>query len=120
MADIIPGFRKCNGDPGFKRDIHQEKLTAGQKKVTVRWKKQRKNTDGYEIQYSTNKKFKKAVKTVTVKNNKKNIKTIKKLKRGKEIFTVCIRTYKDVFSSGQTIRVYSDWSKEEECEGEII
>ena len=87
-----------------------KKLTAGKKKVTVRWKKQRKNTDGYEIQYSTNKKFKKAVKTVTVKNNKKNIKTIKKLKRGKKYY-VRIRTYKDVFSSGQTIRVYSDWSK---------
>lgn len=87
-----------------------KKLTAGKKKITVKWKKQRKNTDGYEIQYSTNKKFKKAVKTVTIKNNKKNVKTIKKLKRGKKYY-VRIRTYKNVSSNGQIIRVYSDWSK---------
>ncbi len=87
-----------------------KKLTAGKKKITIKWKKQKKNTDGYEIQYSTNKKFKKAVKTVTVKNNKKNTKTIKKLKRGKKYY-VRIRTYKNVSSNGQTIRVYSDWSK---------
>ena len=87
-----------------------KKLTAGKKKITIKWKKQKKNTDGYEIQYSTNKKFKKAVKTVTVKNNKKNTKTIKKLKRGKKYY-VRIRTYKNVSSNGQIIRVYSDWSK---------
>ena len=87
-----------------------KKITAGNKKITVKWKKQRKNTNGYEIQYSTNKKFKKAVKTLTVKNNKKNMKTIKKLKRGKKYY-VRIRTYKDVCSNGQTIRIYSDWSK---------
>lgn len=87
-----------------------KKLTAGKKKITVKWKKQRTNTDGYEIQYSTNKKFKKAVKTVTIKNNKKNTKTIKKLKWNKKYY-VRIRTYKDVSSNGQIIRVYSDWSK---------
>lgn len=87
-----------------------KKLTAGEKKLTVGWKKQKKNTDGYEIQYSTNKKFKKAVKTVTIKNNKKNIKTIKKLKRGKKYY-VRIRTFKKVKSNGQIIRWYSEWSK---------
>lgn len=87
-----------------------KKLTAGEKKLTLKWKKQKKNTDGYEIQYSTNKKFKKAVKTVTIKNNKKNIKTIKKLKRGKKYY-VRIRTFKKVTSNGQMVRLYSDWSK---------
>mgnify|MGYP002796312524 FL=1 len=87
-----------------------KKLTAGEKKLTLKWKKQKKNTDGYEIQYSTNKKFKKAVKTVTIKNNKKNIKTIKKLKRGKKYY-VRIRTFKKVTSNGQMLRLYSDWSK---------
>lgn len=38
------------------------------------------------------------------------MKTIKKLKRGKKYY-VRIRTYKDVCSNGQTIRIYSDWSK---------
>lgn len=87
-----------------------KKLTAGKRKLTVRWKKKKKNTDGYEIQYSTNKKFKKAVKTVAIKNNKKNIKTIKKLKRGKKYF-VRIRTFKNVTANGQIMRLYSDWSK---------
>lgn len=87
-----------------------KKLTADEKKLTVRWKKQKKDADGYEIQYSTNKKFKKAVKIVTIQNNKKNIKTIKKLKRGKKYY-VRIRTFKKVASNGQTMRLYSDWSK---------
>lgn len=87
-----------------------KKLIAGNKKITLEWKKQKKNTNGYEIQYSTNKKFKKAVRTVTINNNKKNIKTIKKLKRGKKYY-VRIRTFKKVTSNGQTIRLYSDWSK---------
>lgn len=36
-----------------------QKLTAGKKKLTVKWKKQTKQISGYQIQYSTDKKFKK-------------------------------------------------------------
>ena len=35
-----------------------KKLTTGKKKFTVQWKKDKK-ADGYQVQYSTDKKFKK-------------------------------------------------------------
>lgn len=45
------------------------------------------NVDGYEIQYSLNKKFKKAkTKTITIKSAKKVKVTIKKLKSGKKYY----------------------------------
>lgn len=86
-----------------------QKVTVGKKKLTLKWKKQKKNTDGYEIQYSRDKKFRKGVKVKTIKNNKKNTKTIKKLKKGKTYY-IRIRTYKEVVSNGQIIKIYSDWS----------
>ena len=55
---------------------------AGKKKITVKWKKDKK-VSGYEIQYATNKAFTKNLKKVTVKGAKKTSKTIKKLKKGK-------------------------------------
>ncbi|MCR4690118.1 MAG: fibronectin type III domain-containing protein [Lachnospiraceae bacterium] len=41
---------------------------------------------GYQISYSTNKKFKKSVKKKTVKSAKKKSLTIKKLKKGKTYY----------------------------------
>ena len=82
-----------------------KKLTAGKKKITLKWKKQTKNTTGYIIQYSTNKKFKKA-KSVTVKKNKTVKKVIKKLKSKKKYY-FRIRTYKKVGKK----KYYSAWSK---------
>ena len=62
---------------------------------------------GYQIQYSTSKKFtKKTTKKVTVKGTKKSSKTIKKLKAKKKYY-VRIRTY---FSFNGK-KVYSKWSK---------
>lgn len=71
------------------------------KVVNVSWKK---NTTGkgYEVQYSTDKKFKKGVKTVKIKTNTTVKSAIKKLKKGN--WHVRIRTI-----NGKT---YSDWSKE--------
>ena len=83
-----------------------KKVTAGKKSFTVTWKKQAKQTTGYQIQYSTDKKFKKGCKTVTVKKNKTVKTTVKKLKAKKKYF-VRIRTYKTV---GKT-KYYSSWSK---------
>ena len=82
-----------------------KKLKSGKKKFTVTWKKQTKNTTGYQIQYSTKKSFKNA-KTVTVKGAKKTKRTITKLKSRKRYY-VRIRTYRT--AGGQT--VYSGWSK---------
>lgn len=88
------------------------KLTAksGQKKAfTVKWKKQKKQISGYQIQYGTKKNFSKA-KTVTVKS--KN--TTKKKITGcaaKKTYYVRIRTYKNVKVNGKTKKIASAWSK---------
>ena len=79
------------------------KLTAGKKQLKVTWKKN-SAVSGYQIQYSTSKKFTSA-KTVTVKGYKTTSKTIKSLK-AKKTYYVRVRTYKTV--NGK--KVYSDWS----------
>ena len=71
--------------------------------------------DGYKIQYSTSKKFKKA-KTITVKSTKSKLtKKITKLKRGKTYY-IRVRAYKiyDPSKYGSTDpkeTYYSKWSK---------
>lgn len=84
------------------------KLTAISKGFKVKWKKQTKGTTGYQIQYSTNKSFKKA-KTITVSKNSTTSKTIKKL-LGKKKYYVRIRTYKTYNLKGKETKVYSAWS----------
>ena len=74
-------------------------------KATVFWKKNA-NADGYLVQYSTDKKFKSGVKTMTVKKAKTVKTTLKKLKKGKTYY-IRICTYK---GSGNA-RVTSSWSK---------
>lgn len=81
------------------------KLTKGKKRFTVKWKKQTKETTGYEVQYSLNKNFKNAV-TENIKKNKTTSATYKKL-QAKKTYYVRVRTYKKV--SGQNI--CSSWSK---------
>ena len=81
-------------------------VTAAANAVTVKWKKQATQTNGYQIQYSTNKNFKSGNKTVTVKGNKTTSKKISKLKSAKTYY-VRVRTYKTV--SGK--KYYSSWSK---------
>ena len=80
------------------------KLTAGKKQLKVTWKKN-SAVSGYQIQYSTSKKFT-SPKTVTVKGYKTTSKTIKNLK-AKKTYYVRVRTYKTVDGK----KVYSDWSK---------
>ena len=89
---------------GVPKKPEMKKLTAGKKKFTVQWKKDKK-ADGYQVQYSTDKKFKKNVKSVNV--SKKSTKaTVKKLKKGKT-YRVRIRSYKKI--NGK--KYYSGWSK---------
>jgi len=80
-------------------------LTKGRKQASVKWKKQSKQTDGYEIQYSTKKDFSKAVRTKRITGRKKTSAVIKKLK-AKKTYYVRIRTWKKV--NGE--RYYSLWS----------
>ncbi|MCC8066959.1 MAG: Ig-like domain-containing protein [Clostridiales bacterium] len=78
-------------------------LTAKSKGFTVTWKLQKKQTTGYQIQYSTKKSFSNKT-TKTFKKTIKN-KTITGLKK-KTTYYVRIRTYKTV--SGK--KYYSSWS----------
>lgn len=89
---------------GVPKKPEMKKLTAGKKKFTVQWKKDKK-ADGYQVQYSTDKKFKKNVKSVNV--SKKSTKTtVKKLKKGKT-YRVRMRSYKKI--NGK--KYYSGWGK---------
>lgn len=83
------------------------KPVAAKKGFTVKWKKQAKQTTGYQIQYSTSSTFKKGsqTKTVTISKTKTVSKKITKLKAKKKYY-VRIRTYKKV--NGQPF--YSAWS----------
>ncbi len=80
-------------------------LKARSKGLTVKWKKQSKKTSGYQVQYSTSKKFK-GKKTVTIKGKKKNSRVLKKLKGGKKYF-VRVRAYRSINGT----KLYSKWSK---------
>lgn len=71
---------------------------AGSKRLTVKWKKQAAGVKGYKIQVSTEKNFKKNVKTVAVKKAKTTSKTIKNLK-GKKKYYVRICTYNGKYTS---------------------
>ncbi len=82
------------------------KVTAAKKALTVKIKKQTKNTSGYEIQYSTSSKFKSGNKTVDVKKNSTTSVKIKKLKAKKNYY-VRVRTYKKI--NGK--KYCSEWSK---------
>ena len=87
------------------------KLTASKNTVTVKWKKQTKQTAGYEIQYSTSSKFtKKTTKTVKATKNSMTSKKITKLKAKKKYY-VRIRTYQTVKVGKKSTKIYSGWSK---------
>ncbi len=87
------------------------RIKAGKKSFTVKWKKQAKQTTGYQIQYSTNKKFKCGKKrTVLVNKSKTPRRKITKLKAKKKYY-VRIRTYKTVKIKGKSQKIYSGWSK---------
>ena len=76
-------------------------VKAQSKAFTVKWKK-KSGITGYQIQYSTNSKFKKGNKSIKIKNAKTISKKITKLKATKKYY-VRIRTYKG--------KKYSKWSK---------
>ena len=69
--------------------------------ITIKWKKKSSIT-GYQIQYSTNSKFKNGNKSIKIKSAKTVSKKITKLKVAKKYY-VRIRTYKG--------KKYSKWSK---------
>ena len=76
-------------------------VKAQSKAITIKWKKKSSIT-GYQIQYSTNSKFKNGNKSIKIKSAKTVSKKITKLKVAKKYY-VRIRTYKG--------KKYSKWSK---------
>ncbi len=112
---LVARFEKNSGsgDVSDKENIHLPKATtikgkikARSKAFLVKWKKQT-DVSGYQIQYSTNKKFKKqGTKIKTVKKPTAAKLTVKKLKARKKYY-VRIRTYKTINGTNY----YSAWSK---------
>ncbi len=83
------------------------KVIPKKKGFTVKWKKQAAQTTGYEIAYSTDRRFpSKKTKTATVGKNKATSESVGKLKANKKYF-VRIRTYKTVKGK----KYHSDWSR---------
>ena len=78
-------------------------------RVKIAWKRNKFIT-GYKIQYSTDKKFRKNVKTINISKNNITKAILSKLKKGRTYY-VRIATYKKT-----TERVYSSWSKVKKVE----
>lgn len=85
-----------------------KKLKSKKRTVIAYWGKI-SDARGYQIQVSTNKKFKKNKKTFSIENQKASKKTIKNLKAKKKYY-VRVRVYRySYFGDGE--RVYGKWSK---------
>ena len=72
--------------------------------MTIKWNKNAVVT-GYQIQYSTDKNFKKGVTTITINKNSTLSRVISNLAKNK-IYYVRIRSYKTV----SKVNYYSSWS----------
>ena len=93
------------------KNVKGFRLISKAKRFLAKWKRQGVQTTGYEIQYSTSKKFKKKTsKTVTVKSNKTVSRKFSRKKAGQRYY-VRIRTYKTVKTDGKMKKYYSGWSK---------
>lgn len=75
----------------------------------VTWKKQTKQTTGYQVQYATNKQFKGAT-VKTINGNKNTSKTIAGLANYKTYY-VRARAFKEVKSGNKKIKIYSGWAQ---------
>jgi len=84
------------------------KVTASKKGFTVKWKTQKTQTTGYQIQYSTSKSFKSS-KTITVSKNTTVSKKVSGLKAKKKYY-VRVRTFKKQKVNGKSKTFYSAWS----------
>lgn len=85
------------------------KINSGKKSLTINFKKQSKNTSGYQISYSVKKTFADDKKK-TVANFKSSSATISELKSNKKYY-IRIRTYKTVKVNGKNVKMYGAWSK---------
>ncbi len=92
------------------KSISFTKVTSKKKGIALKWKKTAADC-GYEIAYSTSKKFtKKSSHIIDVRKSRTISKTISRLKP-KQRYYIRIRTYKNVTLNGKTTKLYSGWSK---------
>lgn len=91
------------------KSTYIKKIKGTKKTFKLYWKKIN-GVSGYQIQYSTDRRFKKSRKTVTVKGSKRSAKTFKRIKKNKKHY-VRVRTYKNYKRNGKVVKVYSNWSK---------
>ena len=100
-------YSKTSGTAKFKINLKKTKLSSAKstkrKTFTIIWKKTGGNS-GWQVQYSTNKKFRSGVRTVNLKSRNTKL-TVRKL-RSRKNYYVRIRSYKKV--GKQTW--YSRWS----------
>lgn len=90
----------------YPKAVSWKKAQAGKKEIRVSWKKPGGSITGYQIQYGTDKKFKKKATALKSVGKSKGSYRIRKLKRNKTYY-VRIRAYK---KSGNT-KLYGAWSK---------
>lgn len=93
----------------YKKASISKLVSKKKKKINISWKKV-KGIAGYQIQISTDKKFKKNVSVINVAN-KATVKAEAGKLKSKKKYYVRIRTYKVVKYSGKVANVYSSWSK---------
>ena len=74
-------------------------VTAGNKSVTVKWRSQTAQTDGYKLEYSTSGSFKNA-KSVTIKGKSSSYKTVTGLTNGQKYY-FRLKAYKTVKVNGK-------------------
>ena len=100
-------YGKYSGTAAFKINLKKTKLSSAKstkrKTFTTTWKKTGGNS-GWQVQYSTNKKFRSGVRTVNLKSRNTKL-TVRNLKSRKNYY-VRVRSYKKV--GNQTW--YSGWS----------
>ena len=100
------------GSGGRPKKPIAEKIAAGnpgKRKLKVQIVRDKK-ADGYQLQYSTKKKFKKkTTKTININKNKKTTKILKKLKSGKKYY-IRVRSFKKIRSNNSVTKVYGSWS----------
>ena len=92
------------------KSVTVKSLKAVKKRFDVKWSKQTTQVTGYQVQYSTDKNFVKAVKNKKITKNSVVTKTVKNLK-SKKVYYVRVRTYTTIKYNGEQMNLHSDWSK---------
>ena len=83
-------------------------VNSGKKSIKIKWKKV-SGVSGYQLQYATNKSFKKG-KKITIKSNSTTVRTIRKLKNKKKYYVI-VRGYKKVKKGKRYIPEFSPVNK---------